>query len=292
MNHIPEHVILAAFSVEAATREEAHAALQRRLPRPLAREREETITGEPSNLNITSPVTSWWIAEDDRRDGSDNDSAVFVHPGMQQNAAAVLHTLGMTGRCNLLPTRDTGAFEATRPAAEEVATMDDAMAVAYAAMKARDEALTGLTVACARVIAARIREVFPDAKEALLEFPEWSANWSIQNAEGEWDTIGSTGEEEDEARIEQLDALADDLGGYTPREWDEQPWMLRDYAGQDGDGLDICRHSGGLNRAVLNLDAMLGQKAPIAPSTDPTIAALTTIDSVLDDVAALVKATV
>jgi hypothetical protein len=26
----------------------------------------------------------WWIAEDDRHDNSDNDSAVFVPPGMQR----------------------------------------------------------------------------------------------------------------------------------------------------------------------------------------------------------------
>jgi hypothetical protein len=44
----------------------------------------------------------WWVAEDDRDDGSDNDSAVFVHPGAQQEAAEALHSLGLTGRCNLV----------------------------------------------------------------------------------------------------------------------------------------------------------------------------------------------
>lgn len=35
-------------------------------------------------------VESWWIAEDDRHDRSDCDSAVFVTPGKQQEARALL----------------------------------------------------------------------------------------------------------------------------------------------------------------------------------------------------------
>ena len=38
----------------------------------------------------------WWIAEDDRRDGSDNDSAVFVHPGKQMEAYRLLRLHQLT----------------------------------------------------------------------------------------------------------------------------------------------------------------------------------------------------
>lgn len=38
---------------------------------------------------------SWWIAEDERNDGSDLDSAVFVKPGKQQEAVALLREHGL-----------------------------------------------------------------------------------------------------------------------------------------------------------------------------------------------------
>jgi hypothetical protein len=50
----------------------------------------------------------WWVAEDDRRDGSDNDSAVFVNPGAQHAASFLLHEEGLTPSCNVVkrsPTR-------------------------------------------------------------------------------------------------------------------------------------------------------------------------------------------
>jgi hypothetical protein len=37
-----------------------------------------------------SPIDCWWIAEDDRHDGSDNDSAVFVPRGAQSDVASLL----------------------------------------------------------------------------------------------------------------------------------------------------------------------------------------------------------
>lgn len=43
---------------------------------------------------------SFWIAEDDRTDRSDCDSAVFVHPGCQHMASKVLIQLDMSGECN------------------------------------------------------------------------------------------------------------------------------------------------------------------------------------------------
>jgi hypothetical protein len=43
---------------------------------------------------------SWWVAEDDRTDGSDNDSAVFVKRHEQQRAFGVLVSHGLTGHWN------------------------------------------------------------------------------------------------------------------------------------------------------------------------------------------------
>lgn len=45
-------------------------------------------------------LIAWWVAEDERYDGSDNDSAVFVHKGMQHKAHAILEKLGLTGIWN------------------------------------------------------------------------------------------------------------------------------------------------------------------------------------------------
>lgn len=68
-----EHVILVAVSVVAETRESAELYLHHRLPRP----------GDELPETGGTYVESWWVAEDDRRDGSDNDSAVFVPKGTQ-----------------------------------------------------------------------------------------------------------------------------------------------------------------------------------------------------------------
>lgn len=53
-------------------------------------------------------VEAWWIAEDDRVDGSDCDSAVFVFPGMQHTAAELLLE-------NELTTQTSKDEYATRP---------------------------------------------------------------------------------------------------------------------------------------------------------------------------------
>ena len=79
-----EHTILVAFTVEAPTRGQAHDELMQYMP-----------------LVDYSPITSWWVAEDDRQDRSDNDSAVFVRPGTQQEAVRQLHAAGLTDECNL-----------------------------------------------------------------------------------------------------------------------------------------------------------------------------------------------
>jgi hypothetical protein len=85
-----EHVMLVAFSVTGATRKEAHGRLLPMLPRP----------------NDDAGLDCWWVAEDDRNDGSDNDSAVFVHPGTQVVASRLLNLAGLTGDCNLVERDD------------------------------------------------------------------------------------------------------------------------------------------------------------------------------------------
>jgi len=97
--HMQEHVILVAVTATAPSREEAEQMVCRHLPRPGLID--ATLPGEPR-------IESWWVAEDDRRDRSDNDSAVFVHPGAQAKASKVLYDLGLTPACNLVvpePTR-------------------------------------------------------------------------------------------------------------------------------------------------------------------------------------------
>ena len=60
--------ILVAFVVQGNEPEECQRALMKLLPDP----------------NQDNPVDEWWIAEDDRYDNSDNDSAIFVRKGSQR----------------------------------------------------------------------------------------------------------------------------------------------------------------------------------------------------------------
>jgi len=80
-----EFVVLVAMTVTARHRMEAHSKIQKLLPDP----------------DVTE-LESWWIAEDMRWDGSDNDSAVFVNVGDQKKASHVLYGLGLTNSCNVI----------------------------------------------------------------------------------------------------------------------------------------------------------------------------------------------
>jgi hypothetical protein len=60
------HTVLVAVEVSARTRTSAYRAIHRHL------------------ASAPSPIDAWWIAEDDRTDGSDNDSAIFVPMGSQE----------------------------------------------------------------------------------------------------------------------------------------------------------------------------------------------------------------
>ncbi len=85
-----EHVILVAFHVHAHSRPDAHDTLMEGF-------REMGPCGDDNPFGLEA----WWVAEDDRRDGSDNNSAVFVHPGAQQAAVHILHEMCLSGTCNL-----------------------------------------------------------------------------------------------------------------------------------------------------------------------------------------------
>jgi hypothetical protein len=63
-----EHTILVAFTVEGESMRDAQESLMRRLVPQL------------QSRDLSSPVIEWWIAEDERYDGSDLESAVFI-PG-------------------------------------------------------------------------------------------------------------------------------------------------------------------------------------------------------------------
>lgn len=103
-----EHVILVAIVVatpDDGTREDAEQHLHSVMPRP-----------QSSSLDQqTFTVDSWWIAEDERYDGSDNDSAIFVSPGNQEVASRLLGAAGLTPDCNFV-TRRGGQFGDPDPA--------------------------------------------------------------------------------------------------------------------------------------------------------------------------------
>lgn len=75
-----EHTFLVAVTITGGTRAAAEEHLHTVLP-----------------AHDTNRVESWWVAEDDRADGSDNDAAVFVPQCMTQaEADVVLRTLSRT----------------------------------------------------------------------------------------------------------------------------------------------------------------------------------------------------
>ena len=83
-----EHVILVAVTITATSREDAEAAVHIAIPRPGS--------NYPTPSGALAAIESWWVAEDDRNDRSDNDSAVFVTPGTQSAAHELLKRHGMT----------------------------------------------------------------------------------------------------------------------------------------------------------------------------------------------------
>lgn len=79
-------VLMVAFDITADTAEQAHKWLQSKMP------------GCYSNDDVLQGITldAWWIANDERFDGSDTDSAVFVTKGYQNTARDVLRETGLS----------------------------------------------------------------------------------------------------------------------------------------------------------------------------------------------------
>jgi hypothetical protein len=105
-----ETVVLVAFVVETfedgqhygeSRYQQAERVLTKRL-HPLLQSQDET-----------SPIDSWWVANDTRYDGSDLDSAVFVKPGAQAEASRLLLRADLTYDHNVVgPDVSPGRFEA------------------------------------------------------------------------------------------------------------------------------------------------------------------------------------
>ena len=95
------HVFLVAFDVRATSREEAETHLAKCLPVPgdVMDSTVQVHKGKP----ITFWIAKWWVAEDDRRDGSDGDSAVFCDTGAQHRASCYLYMSAMSDRSNVIP---------------------------------------------------------------------------------------------------------------------------------------------------------------------------------------------
>lgn len=86
-----EHTILVAFSVKSGSRTEAMAEIYKVLP----------------NVPEHEKLVCWWIAEDDRMDNSDEDSAVFVTPGNQESASFLLRIMKQTPKHNVVNRPDS-----------------------------------------------------------------------------------------------------------------------------------------------------------------------------------------
>jgi hypothetical protein len=84
------HTFLVAFQVNGQVeRGEAEEALLSMLPRPMSSRKIRRVAPPAEGGEVTwrdTTLECWWVAEDDRHDGSDNDSAVFVNYGSQQDA--------------------------------------------------------------------------------------------------------------------------------------------------------------------------------------------------------------
>ena len=90
------HTFLVAVNIEGdINRAQAENGLMRMMPRP---GQTAWVPNDPESA--LSTVECWWIAEDDRTDRSDNDSAVFVTPGFQKAAYDLLHDRELTPDCN------------------------------------------------------------------------------------------------------------------------------------------------------------------------------------------------
>lgn len=77
-------VLLVAFDLRGPNAQATHEWLHENLPSP-------GTGGDNDEINLDS----WWVANDERFDGSDTDSAVFVPIGHQEEARVLLNEHGL-----------------------------------------------------------------------------------------------------------------------------------------------------------------------------------------------------
>lgn len=87
-----QHTFLVAITVNGPDREKAQTDMMEVLPD-----------------TSTDLIDCWWIAEDDRLDGSDNDSAVWVTPGGQHQGWMLMKISGLSSEHNR-PANSPGRF--------------------------------------------------------------------------------------------------------------------------------------------------------------------------------------
>lgn len=94
-----ERVILVAFHLEAGDDRPSYE-FEEALTSFFAKAKGRTPMTLSSPTSASPVITEWWVAEDSRQDGSDNDSAVFVNYGSQADAFRLLHEEGLSGSWN------------------------------------------------------------------------------------------------------------------------------------------------------------------------------------------------
>lgn len=66
------------------------------MPRERMEEAMRRLLPRPGVHSDGAELECWWVAEDDRNDGSDNDSAVFVRPGKAHTAWRILEAADLS----------------------------------------------------------------------------------------------------------------------------------------------------------------------------------------------------
>lgn len=80
-------VLLVAFDLRGISARDVHDTLTNLMPKA------DAFYGENEDVYLDS----WWVANDERFDGSDTDSAVFVSKGNQEEARILLRKHGLVG---------------------------------------------------------------------------------------------------------------------------------------------------------------------------------------------------
>lgn len=86
VQHEFHDVLMVAFDLKGRSAEDVHQWLMNEMP----------VTGDHYSRHYGDiNLDSWWVANDERFDGSDTDSAVFVKKGQQKAGREALHSYGL-----------------------------------------------------------------------------------------------------------------------------------------------------------------------------------------------------